>query len=144
MAQLLDNFDTYWNLLKGISSRSDYNDFLTFFEKYKLEMMDNHFFDVLLRLGTANNHNWLPQVIYKNCNACNANIFMLQLKEHLSIDVLSRNAIICLEEVCTQLICRGHYDASVSIYCCLNNVYYEQNGFFLLKEMLKKHVVSMI
>lgn len=66
--QLSPDMDTLWNLLKGLSSRKSYDEYLSFFQKYKLEIVDEYFLDILLRLGIFGNQKWLLPVciLHKN------------------------------------------------------------------------------
>lgn len=61
------------------------------------------------------------------------------------MEIVPRNLIKDLEDICKQLVSRNQSDASVFIYTHLiDPILEEKYGYFLLKEMLKHKIVMSI
>lgn len=61
-AQLNVDLNTYWNVLRGLCTRNNQQEFEEFLQNRVWDVVDNYFLDCLLRLGCANNQLWLPKV----------------------------------------------------------------------------------
>ncbi|CAG9858530.1 unnamed protein product [Phyllotreta striolata] len=118
-ARISETVNTFMSLLKGIIRNKNFNEFVQFLDKYEFILNDNQLLEVLKELGISQQIEWLPNLKSKMFN------------------LMPREFMINVENICVYLIHSKQSDSAVKLYSYFQQQPDENYGFFILEEMMR-------